>query len=179
MMTTTTVALPGDAGSAVCARFCATRSSLSLARCSWPVCLTTRGTELVVPMPGRKLMTYTDAATFAATASPAATYAATPAPLPDIEHVFPAPVATHVVPALVFEYVVPAPCERDSTCSDFWLLPAYTMTTVNPGVSFDIACLVSPQLSSAAVEASAPQVVVSLPPFEEFTAPLYNQVHQE
>ena len=36
-----------------------------------------------------------------------------------------------------------------------------------------------PQFSSTAVEASAPQVVVSLPPFEEFTAPVCNQVHQE
>ena len=37
----------------------------------------------------------------------------------------------------------------------------------------------SPQFSSTAVEGSAPQVVVSLPPFDEFTAPVYNQVHQE
>ena len=37
----------------------------------------------------------------------------------------------------------------------------------------------SPQISCTAVEASAPQVVFSLPPFEEFTEPVYNQVHQE
>ena len=53
------------------------------------------------------------------------------------------------------------------------------MTTVNPGISFEITGLVRPQFSSTAVEASAPQVVVSLPPFEVFTAPVYNQVHQE
>ena len=29
------------------------------------------------------------------------------------------------------------------------------------------------------MEVSAPQVVVSLPPFEDFTEPVYNQVHQE
>ena len=132
-------------------------------------------------------MTYTDAATFAATASPASTYAATFAPLPEIEHVVPAPVTTHVVLAPVFEYVVPAPAIENIAPAPAvtfdapspQLLPAYTMTTVNPGVSFDITSLVSPQFSSTAVEASAPQVVVSLPPFEEFTAPVYNQVHQE
>ena len=43
----------------------------------------------------------------------------------------------------------------------------------------DIIGLVNPQFSSTAVEASAPQVVVLLPLFQEFTAPVYNQVHQE
>ena len=43
----------------------------------------------------------------------------------------------------------------------------------------DIAVLVNPQFSNTAVEASAPQVVVSLLPIDEFTAPVYNQVHQE
>ena len=37
----------------------------------------------------------------------------------------------------------------------------------------------NPQFSSTAVETSAPQVFVLLPPFEEFGAPVYNQVHQE
>ena len=37
----------------------------------------------------------------------------------------------------------------------------------------------NPQFSSTAVEASTPQVVVSLSPCEEFSAPVYNQVHQE
>ena len=52
LMTTPTVALPGDARSADCARFSGTRSSRSL--CRWPRFLTTRCTELVVPMPSRK-----------------------------------------------------------------------------------------------------------------------------
>ena len=43
----------------------------------------------------------------------------------------------------------------------------------------DITSLVNPQISSFAMEASAPPVVVSLPPLEEFTAPVYNQVYQE
>ena len=29
------------------------------------------------------------------------------------------------------------------------------------------------------METFAPQVVLSLPPFEEFTAPVYDQIHQE
>ena len=53
------------------------------------------------------------------------------------------------------------------------------MTTFNPHISFDITGLVSPQFSSTVVEASAPQVLLSLPPFEEFSAPVYNQDHQE
>ena len=43
----------------------------------------------------------------------------------------------------------------------------------------DITSLVNPLFSSILVEASAPQVVVLLPPFEKFTAPVYNHVHQE
>ena len=54
------------------------------------------------------------------------------------------------------------------------------MTTVTTGVNLDITCLVNPQFSITAVEASAPQVVgSSLPPFEKFAVPVYNQVHQE
>ena len=103
-------------------------------------------------------MTFSDAATFAATASPAATCAATPAPVPEIEHVIPAPVATHVVPAPVFEHVVPAPVIENVAPAPAvpspQLLPAYTMTTVNPGISFDITGLVSPQFSSTAMDRS-------------------------
>ena len=39
--------------------------------------------------------------------------------------------------------------------------------------------LVNPHFSSFAEEACATDVVVLLPSFEEFTAPVYNQVHQE
>ena len=53
------------------------------------------------------------------------------------------------------------------------------MTTVTTDDNFDITDLVNPRFSSFAVEASAPQVVLLLLPFEEFTAPVYNQVHQE
>ena len=37
----------------------------------------------------------------------------------------------------------------------------------------------TPQFSSTAVELIAPRVVVPLPPFEEFTGPVYNPIHQE
>ena len=43
----------------------------------------------------------------------------------------------------------------------------------------DSTSLVYPYFSSFAVEASAPQVVVLLRPFEDITAPVYNQVYQE
>ena len=43
----------------------------------------------------------------------------------------------------------------------------------------DTTGLVNPQFSSTAVEASAPQVVGSLPRSEKFDAPVNNQVHQE
>ena len=43
----------------------------------------------------------------------------------------------------------------------------------------DITRLVNPQFSNTAMEASAPQVVGSLPPFEEFDAPVYNRILQE
>ena len=43
----------------------------------------------------------------------------------------------------------------------------------------DITGLVNPQFSSTVVEASAPQDVVLFLPFEEFIAPVYNQVYQK
>ena len=55
----------------------------------------------------------------------------------------------------------------------------YTTTTVTTDVNLDITGFASPQFSNTAVKASAPQVIGSLPPFEEFTAPVYNQIHQE
>ena len=121
------------------------------------------------------------------TPRPAATYFATPAPSPVIEYVFPAPAVTYVAPALVTEYVSPAhvlefsaPAPAVTCAVPSQQLPSvYTTTTVTTDVNLDIPGLVNPQYSSAAVEASAPQVVGSLPPFEEFTAPVYNQIHQE
>ena len=50
--------------------------------------------------------------------------------------------------------------------------PVYSTTTVTTD-------LVYPQFSSTAVEPSAPCVVGSLPPVEEFTEPVYDQVLQE
>ena len=43
----------------------------------------------------------------------------------------------------------------------------------------DIPGLVNPHFSSFAEETPALQVVVLLPPFDVFTAPVYNQIHQE
>ena len=112
---------------------------------------------------------------------------ATQTEAPVTEHVVPAPVVTHAAPAPVFEYVTPAPVNEHivpapaMTCavSCQQLPPVYTTTAVSTDVNFDTTGLVHPQFSSTAVEASAPQVVVSLTSFEEFTAPVYNQVHQE
>ena len=52
----------------------------------------------------------------------------------------------------------------------------------NPSVQEQVIIQEIPQVSTGEriqeqILASAPQVVVSLPPFEEFTAPVYNQVH--
>ena len=46
-------------------------------------------------------------------------------------------------------------------------------------VNLDVTGLVSPQFPSTAVEGSVPQVVVSFPPYEEVSTPVYHQVHQE
>ena len=100
-------------------------------------------------------LTYTDAATCAATAAP-----------------------EYVAPALVVEYIAPVPTGFLPVPSQ-QLPPTYTVTAVTTGVKLDTAVLVSPQFSGTAVEASAPQIVGSLPPFAEFTEPVYNQVHQE
>ena len=96
-------------------------------------------------------LTYTDAATCAATAAP--------------EYVAAAPVMECIAPEPTGFLPVPPPTN--------------TMTAVTTGVNLDTTVLVSPQFCGTAVEASALQVVVSLPPFEEFTEPVYNQVHQE
>ena len=130
---------------------------------------------------------FVPAATYAASSSPAATYAATPAPSPVIEHVIPAPAVPHVAPAPVIEYVSSAPViEYIAPAPAVTLFvpsqqfhPAYTMTTVTTDVNFDITGLVNSQFSITAVEASAPQVIGSLPPLEEFDAPVYDIIHQE
>ena len=72
-------------------------------------------------------------------------------------------------PAPVFGFVAP----RQQ------LPPVYTTATVDTDVNLDSAGSVNPQFSSSAMETSAPQVIGSLPPVEEFDAPVYNQVNQE
>ena len=57
--------------------------------------------------------------------------------------------------------------------------PVYTTTAVTAGDNSVMFSLVYPQISSTAVESVAPRVVGSLPPVEEFSAPVYDQVHQE
>ena len=57
--------------------------------------------------------------------------------------------------------------------------PVDTTTAVTAGDNSDMFSLVYPQFSSTAVEPVAPRVVVSLPPVEEFSAPVFHQVHQE
>ena len=53
------------------------------------------------------------------------------------------------------------------------------MTADTTGVSLDTAGLVDPQCSITAVEDSAPQVIDSPSPLDEFAAPVYNHFRQE
>ena len=110
-----------------------------------------------------------DASTQIVTHSDAATCAATAAPAPEFEYVAPAPVIEYIAPAPTV--ILPVPSQQ--------LSPVLSAATVATDVNLDITGPVSPQLCSTAVEASVPQVVGSLPPFEEFTEPVHNQVHQE
>ena len=66
------------------------------------------------------------------------------------------------MPAPTVTYVVPSQ----------QLPPVFSTTSVTTG-------LVYPQFSNPAVVPSAPCVVGSLPPVEEFSAPVYDHVHQE
>ena len=100
--------------------------------------------------------------------APAATCAATATPAPVNEHVAPAPVIEYIAPAPAVTYVVPS---QQSP-------PVYTTTTVTTDDNLDMTGLVYLQFSSIAVEPFAPHVVGSLPPLEEFTEHVYNQVHQ-
>ena len=87
----------------------------------------------------------------------------------DLEYVTPAPVIECVAPAPAVTYVVPS---QQSP-------PVHTTTTVTTDDNLDMISLVHPQFSSTAVEPFAPRVVDSLLPLEEFTEPVYDQVHQE
>ena len=88
------------------------------------------------------------------------------------------PVIGYVSSALVIEYVAPAPAVILPVHSH-QLFPVLSTATVATDVNLNITGLMSPQSSGTAVEASAPQAVVSVLPFEEFTGPVYNQDHQE
>ena len=91
------------------------------------------------------------------------------ASVPVFEYVSPAPLIDHIAPAPAVTYVVPSQ----------QLLPVYTTTTVTTDDNLDMTGLVNLQFSSTAVEPCPPHVVGPLPPLEEFTEPVYNQVHQE
>ena len=58
-------------------------------------------------------------------------------------------------------------------------IPQVPIVKQIPEQIVDITGLVNPQFSITAVEAFSPQVVRSLPPLEEFDAPVYLQIHQE
>ena len=90
----------------------------------------------------------------------------------------PTPVITFAAPAPVIEYIAPAPA-MTYVASSQQLPPAYTITTDTTDDNFNITDLVHTQFSSTAVETFAPQVVVSLPLHEEFSAPVCNQANQE
>ena len=98
------------------------------------------------------------------------------APAPAVVCVAPASVIEYVSSAPVIEYVAPAPAVTFSVPSQ-QLHPAYTMTTVTTDVNLDIIGLVYPQYSGTTVDPFSPQVVGSLPPSEEFDAPVCNEIH--
>ena len=79
--------------------------------------------------------------------------------------------------APVTEYVAPAPAVTLSVPSQ-QLRPACTSATVTTGVNLDVSGFVSPLFSRSAVEVSASQVVDPLPPAEEFSETVCNQVHR-
>ena len=81
-----------------------------------------------------------------------------------IEHVSSAPVIEYMSPALAVTLSVPSQ----------QLPPAYTTTTDTTDHNFDTTGVVHPQFSVTAVEAFSPHVVGSVPPVEEFDAPVYD-----
>ena len=60
-----------------------------------------------------------------------------------------------------------------------YVAPACTSATVASGVNLDVTGFVSPLFSRTSVEGSASQVVDPLPPAEEFSEPVCNQVYRE
>jgi len=115
MMTTPTLALPGDARSSVCARIALAIQMATVSHHSWH-------------RAGRA-----DASTQTMTRTDAATCAPTAAPAPVFEYVAPAPVMENIapVPAVTFD----APSQQ--------LPPVFSTATVATDVNLDITALVS------------------------------------
>ena len=88
-------------------------------------------------------------------------------------YVAPASVIEYMSSATVNEYVAPAP-EVTLAASGQQLPPARTTTTDTTDDNFDITNLVHPQFSFPVVEDISPRVVGSLPPLDEFDAPVHN-----
>ena len=88
---------------------------------------------------------------------------------PAVTNATPAPVVEFVAHSLVMECVEPAPSVTYVTPSERFS-PFYTMEAVT-----DTTDLVNPLCAITAVEDSAPQVVGSFPPLDEFAS----SVHQE
>ena len=109
-------------------------------------------------------------------------------PAPVIEYVVLAPAVTYATPSPVIDYVAPVEYVAAAPVSEHiasppgvtWFalcqqLPSdYSTTAVATGVSLDTTGFVNPPYPTA-VEASASHVVGSLPPLDEFTAPVYQE----
>ena len=114
------------------------------------------------------------AATYAATAASKMVECVDPAPV--VTYAAPAPVIEYVSSALVIEYIAPA-LAMTYVASSQQLPPAYTITTDTTDDNFDITDLVNTQFSSTARLLHHRSLF--FPSYEEFSAPVYNQVHQE
>ena len=146
--------------SAIYARFSGTRSSRP--RCRWPLCPTTRGTRLVDAV--TQTVTYTDAATCAATAAPA----------PVIEYVVPAPAVACDEPVPVIEWRphLLSPLQHQLLCvapaPEFHAVPAAVIEHVAPAHAV-IYTAPAPVIEDVAL---APDVTYDEPaPVIEYVAP--------
>ena len=92
-------------------------------------------------------------------------------PTPAVACHEPTHVIKYVSSAPVGETMAPTPAVTLSVPNQE-LHPAYTTTADTTDDNFDTTGMVNPQSSSNAVEASAPQIIVLLPLFEEFAPPV-------
>ena len=125
-------------------------------------------TEYVAPAPAVTYAVPAPVVGYVAPA-PAVTYAA---PAPVIDYVAPAPSVTFAAPAPVFEYVAPAPVFE-------FIAPAHAGSFVAPSQQLRPAYSAATVATGVNLDATASQVVGSLPLGEVFAAPVFNQVHQE